>query len=114
MARHDVEENPEKKSDSHEFYIVSGGVKTKPALNAIAREHHLDLTPQQVQTYMTVGGEPHLDGNYTVFGEVIEGLEVVDKITSLEIDKRGWPKYENVTIQMSLPERDAKKETMGR
>ena len=46
---------------------------------------------QQIETYTTVGGTPHLDGSYTVFGEVIKGLEVIDKIAAAKTGKRDRP-----------------------
>lgn len=49
------------------------------------------LTPAQRETYSTVGGTPHLDGSYTVFGEVVEGMEVVDKIQKAETDPNDRP-----------------------
>ena len=45
----------------------------------------------QIQAYKTVGGTPHLDGSYTVFGEVYEGLDVIDKIAEVETDKNNRP-----------------------
>lgn len=55
----------------------------------------------QVDTYTTVGGTPHLDGTYTVFGEVIEGLEVIDKIAGVKTDKRDRP-LENIRMKVTL------------
>lgn len=49
------------------------------------------FSPEKVDFYTSVGGTPHLDGDYTVFGEVIEGLEVVDKIASVETNKADMP-----------------------
>ncbi len=49
------------------------------------------FTAEQRQIYTTVGGYPSLDGDYTVFGEVVEGLEVVDKIASIETDNNDRP-----------------------
>jgi len=49
------------------------------------------FTEKQIKTYTTVGGTPHLDGSYTVFGEVTEGLEVIDKIAGVKTDKRDRP-----------------------
>lgn len=50
-----------------------------------------DFTPQQVEAYTTVGGAPHLDGEYTVFGQVVEGLDVIDKIAAVETNRRDKP-----------------------
>ncbi|MCW3084822.1 MAG: hypothetical protein JWP12_2188 [Bacteroidetes bacterium] len=49
------------------------------------------FSPEQVEAYTTIGGTPHLDGSYTVFGEVYEGLEVIDKIAAEEVDKLARP-----------------------
>jgi cyclophilin family peptidyl-prolyl cis-trans isomerase len=58
---------------------------------------------QQIDTYTTVGGTPHLDGTYTVFGEVIEGLDVIDKIATVKTDKRDRP-LEDIRMKMKLVE----------
>jgi peptidyl-prolyl cis-trans isomerase B (cyclophilin B) len=52
---------------------------------------HLKFTDEQRRAYTTVGGLPDLDGDYTVFGEVVEGLEVVSKIAALKTDKNDRP-----------------------
>ncbi|MFN4144446.1 MAG: peptidylprolyl isomerase [Runella sp.] len=74
--------NPEKKSSACQFYIVQGRVHTDSTLNAQLKRlpDARQPTPEQRQVYKTLGGTPHLDGNYTVFGEVISGLAVVDSI----------------------------------
>ena len=61
----------------------------------------LEFTPEQRHAYTTVGGCPDLDGDYTVFGEVVEGLDVVDKIAVLQTDKNDRP-LKDVKITMSV------------
>ncbi len=97
--------NPERKSSGSQFYIVQGGVYTPEELtarigqiNANRKESdRLVLTPEQVEAYTTIGGTPHLDGLYTVFGEVVEGLDIVDRIAAVETDMNDRP-VEDVRI----------------
>ena len=51
----------------------------------------VQLTPEMINVYKTTGGTPHLDGQYTVFGEVVQGLDVVDKIQQMATDKNNRP-----------------------
>lgn len=92
MARYGDERNPEKESSSHNFYIVQGEPKTVQELKAFEAKHNIKYTPEQIKLYTTIGGEPSLDQEYTVFGEVIEGLEVVDKISEEPVDGQNWPR----------------------
>jgi cyclophilin family peptidyl-prolyl cis-trans isomerase len=75
---------PDKASSDTQFYIVQGRVWTDSTLaQQIAKGQSRGgrlPTDAQKQVYKTIGGTPHLDGNYTVFGEVIDGLSVVDSI----------------------------------
>ncbi|HIZ02221.1 MAG TPA: peptidylprolyl isomerase [Candidatus Bacteroides merdipullorum] len=63
----------------------------------MAGKPRFEFTPEQWQAYTTVGGTPHLDGEYTVFGEVLEGMDVVDKIQRVKTDRNDRPE-ENVVI----------------
>jgi len=74
--------NPEKKSSATQFYIVQGRTFTDKELDSVevARLKGYKLPPAHREVYKTTGGTPQLDQNYTVFGEVVIGLEVVDKI----------------------------------
>ncbi|MFC5410962.1 peptidylprolyl isomerase [Larkinella bovis] len=76
--------NPEKASSGCQFYVVQGRVWDDESFRAqterIAQLKGRQPTDAQKQVYQTLGGTPHLDGNYTVFGEVIDGLAVVDSI----------------------------------
>lgn len=83
--------NPQKASSGCQFYIVDGTVYDNDKLNMIAQRTGKTFTPEQVQVYTTVGGAPFLDGDYTVFGEVISGMEVVDKIASQQKDGADRP-----------------------
>lgn len=87
MAKHEYE----KGSSSHDFFIVQGTRLSAAELNAIAKENNLALTPAQRKAYKTIGGVPSLDGHYTVFGEVTEGLDVIRKINSVKTSKEDWP-----------------------
>jgi peptidyl-prolyl cis-trans isomerase B (cyclophilin B) len=85
--------NPEKRSSGSQFYIVQGKKCSDAELDNIQRQMGIKFTEEQRNIYKTVGGTPFLDQNYTVFGEVVEGLDVVDKIAALQTVQPGdWPK----------------------
>lgn len=70
----------------------------------VAREGAFTLTPEQRAAYTTVGGAPHLDGAYTVFGEVVEGMDVVEKIEKVETDRADRPVADVRVISMKIVE----------
>ena len=72
--------NPEKASSSCQFYIVQGKKSDDNTLTQIETRGNFKYTPQQREIYKTIGGTPFLDQNYTVYGEVLKGIEVVDKV----------------------------------
>ncbi len=76
-ARTGDDENPERASSATQFYIVTGKFFT--------------FTPEQRQAYMLEGGTPHLDGKYTIFGEVVSGMKAVDKIQFTETNADDRP-----------------------
>ena len=90
-ARQGDDVNPKRESSASQFYIVQGTVFDEAQLENIAKRFGKKFSPQQIKTYTTVGGAPHLDGDYTVFGEVVEGMDVVDRIASAERDGRDRP-----------------------
>ncbi|MBD81548.1 MAG: peptidylprolyl isomerase [Crocinitomicaceae bacterium] len=85
-------ENPDKRSDPYAFYFVEGTQYNKPTLDVYEREHKYVYSKQQREYYMKYPGAAHLDGQHTVFGEIISGNSVVSKITEVETDSRDWPK----------------------
>jgi cyclophilin family peptidyl-prolyl cis-trans isomerase len=72
--------NPAKASSGTQFYITQGKVYSEIELRAYATSRHLTLTEEQLKLYTTIGGIPQLDGAYTVYGEVVEGINVIDSI----------------------------------
>lgn len=102
-AREPDEVNPEMRSGACQFYIVWGRQLNDVAIGRIQQrldtltKGQVQLTPEMIEVYKTQGGTPHLDGQYTVFGEVLQGLDVVDKIQQSATDKRHRP-YTDVRI----------------
>ena len=97
-ARMPDDENPEKASSPNQFYIVTGKYYTEMELNKMEAEKGITLTEEQRKAYMLEGGAPHLDGNYTVFGQVIEGMKVVDKIQFVDTNEEDRP-TKNIAIK---------------
>ncbi len=90
-ARKSDQVNPEKASSGSQFYIVQGRVFTLPELDILARQRNITLSEESLSVYTSAGGAPHLDGSYTVFGELVEGLEVLDQIASQPTDAYNRP-----------------------
>jgi cyclophilin family peptidyl-prolyl cis-trans isomerase len=70
---------------------IVNAMMNKEIDNECAKTPEYKFNQYQIDTYTTVGGTPHLDGTYTVFGEVIEGLEIIDKIAGVKTDNRDRP-----------------------
>lgn len=98
--------NPAKESSASQFYLVQGRVFSEAALDSLEkfRLKGKKLTPLQRETYKTIGGTPHLDGEYTVFGELIEGIAVVDSIAAVKTDDNDRP-YNDERFAMKLLDR---------
>lgn len=104
--RWDGDRNPKKESESRQFYIVTGKRFYTQGLDDLEAERAEDgslisYNEEQRQTYSTIGGAPHLDGEYTVFGEVIDGMDVVDKIASVKVNSVHRP-LKNIKLKMSV------------
>ena len=91
-AREPDDVNPDMRSGACQFYIVWGRQFNDAMIDRV--QERLDtmthgrvkLTQEMIETYKTIGGTPHLDGQYTVFGEVVEGLDVVERIQQMAVD----------------------------
>jgi len=85
-------ENMRKRSDGSQYYIVTGRIYTDQELNDLEKEIDHKFTDEQRNAYKTIGGAPHLDGTYTIFGEVLEGMEIADQISKVEVNSEFRPK----------------------
>jgi len=80
--------HPQKASSASQFYLTQGKVFTEAGLDSVETYRLKRKIPtDQRKVYTTLGGVPHLDQNYTVFGEIAKGLEVVDKIAAVPTSK---------------------------
>jgi peptidyl-prolyl cis-trans isomerase B (cyclophilin B) len=94
MAREGDDVNPLRRSSGSHFYIVWGKTFSTRDLETI--QQRLDakgvkITPEMSRIYRQIGGTPHLDGQYTVFGQVVEGLDVVERIQKVFTDDYDRP-----------------------
>ena len=90
-ARQPDSVNPEKKSSGSQFYIVHGITVSAQNLSNIAMQKGIQYNEEQKRIYTEVGGYPMLDMDYTVFGQVVEGMDVIDKIAAVETDPANRP-----------------------
>ncbi|MCY1504409.1 Cyclophilin type peptidyl-prolyl cis-trans isomerase/CLD [compost metagenome] len=102
--------NPEKASSSTQFYIVQGKVFTDSMLNRVETQRLKFKIPEwQREVYKTIGGAPHLDRSYTVYGEVVKGLEMVDAIAGVATGKADRPKEDVAMTVTVLTKKEAKR-----
>jgi len=90
-ARMGDQANPQKASSGSQFYLVQGKILTPEEMNYFAQSGSVTFTEESARVYSTVGGTPHLDGSYTVFGEIVEGLNVLDRIAAKPTDSYDRP-----------------------
>lgn len=102
-ARMGDQANPEKRSSGSQFYIVQGQVVNDQYLNSVTSKTGHQFTDEQKQVYNTIGGTPHLDGGYTVFGEVLDGFNVIDLIAALKTGSGDKP-IEPVSMTIEILE----------
>jgi len=102
--------NPEKKSSACQFYIVQGKKMTDDEVTIVAQRNGMDYTTQQRAEYMILGGTPRLDNSYTVFGEAIDNLDLIDTIAKQAKDSADRPK-EDIKMSMTVKKMRKKKIT---
>lgn len=106
-AREGDETNPERRSSGSQFYIVWGRTFSPRQMEYLSDKMKAERpepggwTEEQQHIYATIGGSPHLDGQYTVFGEVEQGLDVVEKIQSVPTGPADRP-LENIVVKMTI------------
>jgi len=93
--------NPEKESSGSQYYIVHGKEVTEADIKKYESRHGITYPPNVKKMYLEVGGVPFLDQNYTVFGIVIEGLDVIDKIANSKRSKTDRP-VEDIKMKVSV------------
>jgi cyclophilin family peptidyl-prolyl cis-trans isomerase len=93
--------NPMRESSGSQFYIVQGKKSTLEELEQIGKRNGIVYTEEQIKEYTTNGGTPFLDMNYTVFGELIEGFDVIDKIAAVKKGRADRPK-EDIKMTMKI------------
>jgi cyclophilin family peptidyl-prolyl cis-trans isomerase len=91
-------QNQRRRADGSQFYIITGRKYFDKELDDIEEENDYKFTAEQRQVYKTIGGAPHLDGTYTIFGEVISGMEVADQIVQVETDRQ-WRPLEDIRLK---------------
>ena len=95
--------NPEKASFLNQIYFVVGKEVSKQDLDEIAKKKNIVYTEDQISTYLQVGGQPRLDQDYTVFGEVYEGIDVLFRIAKARTDQLDFP-IEEIPFQLYMIE----------
>ncbi len=102
--------NPEKASSGSQFYLVQGKVFNDEQLNNLEKNRLQHKIPNyQREVYKTIGGTPHLDRNYTVYGEVVKGLAMIDSIAGVATGAANRPKEDVKMTVTVLKKREAKK-----
>ena len=102
-ARQGDQTNPNRESNGSQFYIVQGEILSDAQLDQYENAGaHIRFTAEQRMVYKALGGSPHLDYAYTVFGEVVEGFEVIDAIASVQTDQRNRPLTDVKVIKITI------------
>ena len=90
-AARSYKNNPDKRSDPYAFYFVEGSLYNDLTLDKYESENNYTYSVEQREYYKSNPGAAHIDGEHTVFGEIIEGFDVIAKLTHVKTDGRDWP-----------------------
>lgn len=93
--------NPQKRSSGSQFYLVQGQAVSEDLLNQIEQQKGITYNEAQRELYLSEGGAPFLDNDYTVFGEIVEGFEVLDEIAAVSTNPANRP-LEDVKMKVSI------------
>ena len=104
------DDNKDKASFTTQIYFVDGKTYANEQLDIIEKKLGLHFTEAQRETYHTIGGTPFLDQNYTVFGEIVKGIDFIDKVTAVKVNKDGNPDNEVKMKITVLTDREVLKE----
>lgn len=104
-AREGDDENPEQRSSASQFYIVYGRSWSENALGkvrATLKEKDIEMNRDMWEAYLQNGGSPHLDGQYTVFGRVIDGMKVLKDIQASPTDAADRPVEDVILLRATI------------
>lgn len=104
------DDNKDKASFTTQIYLVDGKTYSNEQLDSIEKKLGLHFAEAQRETYRTIGGTPFLDQNYTVFGEIVKGMDFIDKVTAVKVNKDGNPDKEVWMKITVLTDREVAKE----
>ncbi|MDD2425921.1 MAG: peptidylprolyl isomerase [Bacteroidales bacterium] len=111
-AREGDDVNPERRSSASQFYIVvgkklddTGFAKAEQRIRKALKDDSYTISPEKREIYSTTGGTPHLDMQYTIFGEVVKGQEIVDSISLVKTDDNDRPVEDIWIISMEIQRR---------
>ena len=94
-------QNPQKRSSGSQFYIVQGRTVNDAYLDNVEIRKGIKYNVEQRKMYKELGGTPDLDNDYTVFGEVVEGMDIIDKIAAVATDEADRP-ISDVTMKVRI------------
>ncbi len=103
-ARQGDQFNPQKRSSGSQFYIVVGRPWTEDELDMVEERRGFEYTDEQREIYKTLGGYPFLDRKYTVYGEVVEGLDIVDAISVVDTNPADRPLQDIIIESVEIVE----------